>query len=83
MPGMMETVLNIGLNDASVVGLSEASGDPRFAWDSYRRLIQMFGKTVLDIDGDQFSVALEAKKAACGVSLDYELDVKAPTQLVS
>ena len=82
MPGMMETVLNIGLNDASVVGLAEASGDPRFAWDSYRRLIQMFGKTVLDIDGDQFSVALEAKKAACGVSLDYELDVEALTQLV-
>ena len=50
MPGMMETVLNIGLNDASVVGLAEASGDERFSWDSYRRLIQMFGKTVLDIE---------------------------------
>ncbi len=47
MPGMMETVLNIGLNDASVQGLAEASGNDRFAWDSYRRLIQMFGKTVL------------------------------------
>ena len=55
MPGMMETVLNIGLNDASVVGLAEASGDERFAWDSYRRLIQMFGKTVLDIDGERFA----------------------------
>ena len=57
MPGMMEIVLNIGLNDASVVGLAAASGDERFAWDSYRRLIQMFGKTVLDIDGEHFSAA--------------------------
>ncbi|QPL05134.1 MULTISPECIES: pyruvate, phosphate dikinase [Actinomyces] len=82
MPGMMETVLNIGLNDASVVGLAEASGDPRFAWDSYRRLIQMFGKTVLDVDGEHFSRALEAKKAERGVALDYELDVDALTELV-
>ena len=52
MPGMMETVLNIGLNDESVLGLAAVSGNERFAWDSYRRLIQMFGKTVLDIDGD-------------------------------
>ena len=50
---MMETVLNIGLNDASVKGLAEVSGDERFAWDSYRRLLQMFGKTVLDIDGER------------------------------
>lgn len=58
MPGMMETVLNIGLNDASVKGgLTEFSGDERFAWDSYRRLIQMFGKTVLGIDGDLFAEA--------------------------
>lgn len=49
MPGMMETVLNIGLNDQSVEGLAKASGDERFAWDSYRRLIQMFGKTVLTL----------------------------------
>ena len=52
MPGMMETVLNVGLNDESVQGLAEQSGNERFAWDSYRRLIQMFGKTVLDIDGE-------------------------------
>ena len=83
MPGMMETVLNIGLNDSSVVGLAEASGDERFAWDSYRRLIQMFGKTVLDIDGDHFSRALDAKKADRGVALDYELDVDALTELVA
>jgi pyruvate,orthophosphate dikinase len=75
MPGMMETVLNIGLNDASVVGLAEASGDERFAWDSYRRLIQMFGKTVLDIDGERFAGALDAAKTAKGVASDTELDV--------
>ena len=82
MPGMMETVLNIGLNDASVEGLAAASGDERFAWDSYRRLIQMFGKTVLDIEGEHFSAALEAKKVSCGVTLDYELDVVALRELV-
>ena len=82
MPGMMETVLNIGLNDVSVEGLAAASSDERFAWDSYRRLIQMFGKTVLDIDGEHFSDALEAKKAGRGVTLDYELDVAALTELV-
>ncbi|RRD30857.1 pyruvate, phosphate dikinase [Actinomyces bowdenii] len=82
MPGMMETVLNIGLNDESVKGLATASQDERFAWDSYRRLIQMFGKTVLDIDGEHFASALEAKKADRGVSLDYELDVEALTELV-
>ena len=52
MPGMMETVLNVGLNDYSVNGLIEASGNERFAWDSYRRLVQMFGKTVLGIEGE-------------------------------
>ena len=82
MPGMMETVLNIGLNDDSVEGLAAASGDERFAWDSYRRLIQMFGKTVLDIDGEHFSDALDVKKVERGVTLDYELDVTALTELV-
>ena len=73
MPGMMETVLNIGLNDESVLGLADVSGNERFAWDSYRRLIQMFGKTVLDIDGDLFSDALDALKAERGVKGDTEL----------
>ena len=73
MPGMMETVLNIGLNDESVLGLAAVSGNERFAWDSYRRLIQMFGKTVLDIDGDLFSDALDALKADRGVKGDTEL----------
>ena len=73
MPGMMETVLNIGLNDESVLGLAAVSGNERFAWDSYRRLIQMFGKTVLDIDGDLFSDALDDLKADRGVKGDTEL----------
>ena len=73
MPGMMETVLNIGLSDASVSGLAAVAGDERFAWDSYRRLIQMFGKTVLDIDGEHFEEALDAAKHAKGVATDVEL----------
>ena len=74
MPGMMETVLNVGLNDRSVAGLAAQSGSERFAWDSYRRLIQMFGKTVLDIDGDLFERALEEAKAAQGTESDLDLD---------
>ncbi|MFI2752473.1 pyruvate, phosphate dikinase [Cellulomonas sp. P22] len=73
MPGMMETVLNVGLNDASVQGLAEYSGDERFAWDSYRRLIQMFGRTVLDLDGELFSQALDDAKAARGATSDVDL----------
>ena len=76
MPGMMETVLNIGLNDESVLGLAAVSGNERFAWDSYRRLIQMFGKTVLDIDGDLFSDALDALKAERGVVGDTDLSAE-------
>ncbi|MGY1828631.1 pyruvate, phosphate dikinase [Blastococcus sp. SYSU DS0541] len=74
MPGMMETVLNVGLNDDSVQGLAAQSGSERFAWDSYRRLIQMFGKTVLDIDGELFDDALDAVKAEQGTDLDLDLD---------
>ena len=72
---MMETVLNIGLNDACVKGLAEVSGNERFAWDSYRRLLQMFGKTVLDMPGEVFAEALDKAKAAKGVTDDIELDV--------
>jgi pyruvate,orthophosphate dikinase len=75
MPGMMDTVLNIGLNDASVKGLAEVSGNERFAWDSYRRLLQMFGKTVLEMPGEVFADALDKAKAAKGVANDLELDV--------
>ncbi|SIO91080.1 pyruvate, phosphate dikinase [Nocardiopsis sp. JB363] len=74
MPGMMETVLNIGLNDESVVGLATQGGDERFAWDSYRRLIQMFGKTVQDIDGELFEDAIDDLKAEKGVIDDLDLD---------
>ncbi len=83
MPGMMETVLNVGLNDASVEGLAEFAGDDRFAWDSYRRLIQMFGKTVLDIDADLFSGALDAKKKARKVKADTELPATDLRELVA
>ena len=74
MPGMMETVLNVGLNDESVQGLTKISGSERFAWDSYRRLIQMFGKTVLDIDGARFDEALDAAKKLRGSEDDLDLD---------
>lgn len=83
MPGMMETVLNIGLNDQSVLGLAEAAGNERFAWDSYRRLVQMFGKTVLDIDGELFSDALDALKKERGTTADLDLtaeDLKGLTE---
>ena len=82
MPGMMETVLNIGLNDESVHGLAEVSGNERFAWDSYRRLVQMFGKTVLDIDGDLFSDALDNMKKERGVKGDTELNAEDLKNLV-
>ncbi|MDF6021249.1 pyruvate, phosphate dikinase [Streptomyces sp. JH34] len=82
MPGMMDTVLNIGLSDASVVGLAAQAGGERFAWDSYRRLIQMFGKTVLGVDGDLFEGALEAAKEAKGVTVDVDLDAADLKKLV-
>jgi pyruvate,orthophosphate dikinase len=78
MPGMMETVLNVGLNDESVHGLArQAGGDTgaeRFAWDSYRRLIQMFGKTVCDVPGEAFDDALESAKLAKDTHNDLDLD---------
>jgi pyruvate, orthophosphate dikinase len=74
MPGMMETVLNIGLNDQSVRGLAKQADNERFAFDSYRRLIQMFGKTVLGIAGEHFEGALDAAKRAKGSSNDLDLD---------
>ncbi|MGV9697788.1 pyruvate, phosphate dikinase [Streptomyces sp. NPDC003470] len=74
MPGMMETILDIGLGDRSVTGLAKVSGDERFAWDSYRRLVQMFGHTVMGVDGELFDRALAAHKARRGVSDDPDLD---------
>ena len=76
MPGMMDTVLNVGLNDESIQGLIDQTSSERFAWDSYRRLVQMFGKTVMGVDGDLFEEALETAKERKGVSNDVDLDTK-------
>src|SRR3546814_20330557 len=73
MPGMMDTVLNLGLNDATVVGLAQASGDPRFAWDSYRRFIQMYADVVMGLDHAAFEEALEIAKEDKGFYLDTEM----------
>ncbi|MEV0909387.1 pyruvate, phosphate dikinase [Streptomyces hokutonensis] len=83
MPGMMDTVLNIGLSDKSVQGLAKQAGDERFAWDSYRRLIQMFGKTVLGVDGELFEEALDKAKEAKKVTVDTELDAADLKKLVT
>jgi len=73
MPGMMDTVLNLGLNDRTVAGLAEASGDPRFAWDSYRRFIQMYADVVMGLDHAAFEEALETAKEDKGFYLDTEM----------
>ena len=73
MPGMMDTVLNLGLNDRTVIGLAKSSGDERFAWDSYRRFIQMFSNVVLDVGHHYFEEALELKKEDLDVQLDTDL----------
>src|SRR3954451_16800826 len=74
MPGMMDTVLNIGLNDESVGGLAKQAGNDRFAWDSYRRLIQMFGKTVMGVDGEHFDEVFDAAKDKKGTQNDLDPD---------
>ena len=74
MPGMMDTVLNLGLNDSTVEGLAAISGDPRFAWDSYRRFIQMYADVVLGLDHGAFEEALEIAKEDKGVHLDTDLE---------
>ena len=76
MPGMMDTVLNLGLNDKTVVGLAESSGDPRFAWDSYRRFIQMYSDVVLGMHNGEFEEELEIAKEDKGISLDTELSAE-------
>ncbi|MCK5397959.1 MAG: pyruvate, phosphate dikinase, partial [Thermoplasmata archaeon] len=82
-PGMMDTVLNLGLNDDTVEGLARVSGDERFAYDSYRRFIQMYGDVVLGVGMKNFEHALEAKKAQKNVDLDTELDEAAMDELVN
>jgi pyruvate,orthophosphate dikinase len=73
MPGMMETILNLGLNDDTVAGLARASGNPRFAYDSYRRFIQMYGDVVLGVSHAKFEQLLAAKRLTAGVDTDAEL----------
>jgi pyruvate,orthophosphate dikinase len=75
MPGMMDTVLNLGLNDRSVEGLARSTDDPRFAYDSYRRFISMYARIVLGVDGHFFDEPLEAVKARLGVNTDAEIGV--------
>ena len=81
MPGMMDTVLNLGLNDDSVEGLAARTNNPRFAWDSYRRLVQMFGDVVRGVPGARFEEEIDRIKEEGGVTLDSGLDADALRQL--
>jgi pyruvate,orthophosphate dikinase len=81
MPGMMDTVLNLGLNDESVEGLARVTGNERFAWDSYRRLVQMFGDVVRGIPGSRFEEEIARLKAERGARLDTDLDAPALREL--
>ncbi|MDZ4169549.1 MAG: pyruvate, phosphate dikinase [Coriobacteriia bacterium] len=82
MPGMMDTVLNLGLNDTSIQGLIAQTGNERFAWDSYRRFIQMFSKVVLDVEGDLFENAITRMKLDCGAASDTDLSSEHLRELV-
>ncbi len=82
MPGMLDTVLNLGLNDASTAGLAAATNNERFAWDSYRRFVQMYGNVVVGIEGERFEDAIAAAKRERGVTDDTELDADALRGLV-
>jgi len=81
MPGMMDTVLNLGLNDRSVEGLARRTQNERFAWDSYRRFVQMYGNVVMGIPGERFQQAIKELKKRLGVKLDTELDAAAVREL--
>lgn len=83
MPGMMDTILNLGMNDKAVIGLATKTGNPRFAWDAYRRFIQMYGDIVMGIPHDEFEEALAAMKKAKKVELDTGLDAKDLENLVA
>ncbi|HHY92478.1 MAG TPA: pyruvate, phosphate dikinase, partial [Firmicutes bacterium] len=82
MPGMMDTILNLGLTDASVAGLAAKTGNERFAWDCYRRFIQMFGDVAMKVPGEKFEHALEQLKEEKGARLDTDLDAAALKELV-
>src|SRR5919202_2755215 len=81
MPGMLDTVLNLGLNDESVEGLAKTTENDRFAWDSYRRFVQMFGNVSRGIPGERFEDAIAEVKRSRGVKLDTDLDVEALQEL--
>ena len=83
MPGMMDTILNLGLNDQSVKALAARTGNPRFAYDSYRRLIQMFGNVVLDIEKSHFEEVFDGKKKQKKAKLDTDLDAKALEEVIA
>jgi pyruvate,orthophosphate dikinase len=83
MPGMMDTILNLGLNDQSVEALARRSNNPRFAYDSYRRLIQMFGNVVLEIEKKEFDEVFDAKKKQKKAKLDTDLDAKALKEVIA
>src|SRR5436189_3664912 len=83
MPGMMDTILNLGLNDQSVESLAKLSNNPRFAYDSYRRLIQMFGNVVLDIEKHAFDEVFDGKKKQKKAKLDTDLDAKALKEVIA
>ena len=89
MPGMMDTILNLGLNDAAVEGLARKTGNARFAWDSYRRFIQMYGDVVMGLkpaskeEHDPFEVVIDTLKQSRGVKLDTELDTDDLQELVA
>ena len=83
MPGMMDTILNLGLNDQTVLGLTKKTNNPRFAWDSYRRFIQLFGKVVFGVSDEKFDKVLDAAKKKQSVTNDSQLDVDSLKRVVT
>ena len=83
MPGMMDTVLNLGLNEDTLQGMVKLTGNERFGWDAYRRFVQMFGRIVMDVSGERFDHALEAKKETRGATLDTDLTADDLRELVT
>ena len=83
MPGMMDTILNLGLNDQTVLGLAKKTNNPRFAWDSYRRFIQLFGKVVFGVSDEKFDHVLNTAKKRQGVTDDSKLDINSLKKIVS
>ncbi len=83
MPGMMDTILNLGLNDKAVEGLAKKTGNERFAWDAYRRFIQMYGDVAMGVDHDNFEAIIDEVKAKAGVKEDTELTTENLKEIVS